>query len=75
MLDGVTYEWIGNAQDFGRFKVGTSHSRAVWLVRWIDSKLTTDRMTNEKTSEVSDRFNFAASAVAITKSFLDPIYL
>lgn len=72
---GITYEWIGYAQDFGRFKVGVSQSRADWLVKWIDTKLTTDRINDKGTSEVLGRFNFTVSAVDITKSFLGPIYM
>ena len=50
-------------------------SPADWLVKLIDLKLTTDRITGKETSDVLGRFDFAASAVVITEPFLGPIYM
>ena len=72
--EGITYEWIGFAQYIARFRVGISQSRADWLVKRIDSKLATDRITAKETSEVLGRLNLAALVVDITKPFLGPIY-
>ena len=72
---GRAYEWIGYAQDLATFKVGISSSRANWLVKWINEKLTTDKIQGKETSEVLGRFNFAAAAIDVTKPFLGPTYM
>ena len=44
------------------------------MVKWIDEKLSTNRVTGKETTEVLGRLNFAASAIDITKPFLGPLY-
>ena len=63
---GLTYEWIGFAQDLSVFKVGISAKRAAWIVRWCSDAPLAGKVQPKALSDVLGRLNFAAAAVDVT---------
>ena len=71
---GIAYNWIGYYQDWQRFQLGLSESRATWLAKWLEERLEADKVHPHELSEVLGRMGFAAIAIDIVRPFLGPIY-
>ena len=70
---GFAVSWIGYAFDYGRFRIGLSESRSVWLQKWIRDRADTPVVVEEFVS-VLGRLGFAFTLSPLDRPFLGPLY-
>jgi hypothetical protein len=59
-LVGITVDWVGYRIDYGRFELGLSESRSLWLVTWQSDILSAGAVLIRQLSEGLGRLGFAA---------------
>ena len=71
---GLSLDWIGFYLDYGRFKIGVSESRCLWVINWANRILTDGVVLVRQMGEGLGRLGFTAQALPHIKPFLAPLY-
>ena len=71
---GFEVEWVGLWLDYGRFSVGISEKRGLWLKKTLKAWQGVGLVVPGKVNECIGRFGFAFMALKHLRPFLGPFY-
>ena len=71
---GLEVEWIGYFLDYGRFELGITESRALWLLAWGDRILKERIVMVSALAEGLGRLGFASGLLEWSRPFLSAMY-
>jgi len=71
---GTSFEWVGYFQDYNRFAIGISETRAAWLASWCKATLLAGGVRVYEMEEVLGRLGFSANALWHIRPWLGPLY-
>ena len=71
---GIETEWIGYWLDFGRFEIGISEKRRLWVIRWLDETFERGSVQIGLMRQALGRLSFVAGPLVRMRPLLGPIY-
>ena len=71
---GLSCEWVGYLVDYGRFSIGISESRILWLVKWGKRVVTEGLVQMRDFAEGLGRLGFCSGVLEFYKPFLAALY-
>ena len=71
---GLALHWIGYFQDYSRFEIGISESRANWIVDWGERIINEGVVLIRNLVQGLGRLGFASGVLEWYRPFLAPIY-
>ena len=71
---GIEVDWVGYYLDYGRFAIGISESRTLWLISWAERILRDGFVLLRNLAEGVGRLSFTMGVLEWGKPFLAPLY-
>ena len=71
---GAELPWVGFAIDYNSWRVGLGHSRAEWLVKWIDGFLSHTAAKPADLEDMLGRLMWASQVYDTLRPLLQPLY-